>query len=122
MAELLPSQIEGKLRDLVHVGEQLAKDYAEQAVEAAVAEAEYRKAYARAFLTAPYDRVADKEPYAMDQCGKDGTMDRRKISAAVADGTKQAIYTNRDAISAVQTISANLRAEFGQADRLAGGM
>ena len=112
MSDLTPSQLEAKLRTTIHRLEELSETYRDEAIIEARTEADYRIAYAGYFLTAPFERVADKEPHAMHMCGEDGTMLARKIAAAIADGTKQALYSERAVLSALQTMARAIQDEM----------
>lgn len=112
MSDLTPSQIEAKLRETIHRVEELSENYRDEAVIEARTEADYRIAFANYLLRSTEGTVKERESEAMAKCGEDGTMLNRKIAAAVADGTKQALYSERAVLSALQTMARAMQDEM----------
>jgi len=90
-------QITSNLRRL----EELTEHYSIQREHAAVTDAEYKRVYHRAFLMNE-GTVAEREAKAMRAC--EDQYAARKIADAVADSTKEAMHSCRDALSALQSL------------------
>lgn len=112
MTDLTPSQIEAKLRSTINRVETLSNDYRLHAIDDAEREADYRISFANYLLRSTESTVKERESEAMSKCGSDGTMLARKIAAATADGTKQALYSERAVLSALQTMARAMQDEL----------
>jgi len=105
-----PANIELELVRLSAQAEPLVAKLARQSREAAEAEAEYRIAYATAFLKAD-GTVAMREQIATLAAGDH--LLRRKIAEAQADATKEAGRMLRAQLDALRSINANARQAAG---------
>jgi hypothetical protein len=105
-----PANIEAEIRRLSDQAEPLVTKLARQSREAGEAEAEYRVAYATAFLNAD-GPMAMREQIARLASAKE--LLRRNITAALADTTKEAGRMLRSQLDALRSINANARQAAG---------
>lgn len=84
-------------------------EYSSLALGAAEAEADYRIAYAKAYL-ATEGTVQFREQTAVAQCRNELTQ--RLISAGVRDSCQESMRSIRAQLSALQTLAANERASL----------
>ena len=103
MSELTPVQLEREITVTIARLRELSDDYRRQTIEDGEAEAAYRQAFARYLLASTEKTVAEREAHAMTRCGDEGTMLNRKVAAAIAEGTKSALFTERAILSGLQT-------------------
>lgn len=112
-----PDKVEDEIRRLSRKLEAKTDELAEVFQSAADAEVAYRVEFAKALLRSQEKTVAEREADAMVQCA--ALLMDRKGKEAVADAAREAARSLRDQINAVQSISANLRAEMQLAGRTA---
>lgn len=108
--EVIPANIEAEIRRLSDQAEPLVAKLARQSREAGEAEAEYRIAYATAFLKAD-GPMAMREQIAIIAAGDH--LLKRKIAEAQADATKEAGRMLRAQLDALRSINANARQAAG---------
>lgn len=111
---LTQGEIEQQIMAISDALEEATDDYASASYEAALAEADYRREYARAMVHAadadgPRVPVSEREARALlavtDQHRAYKVLDAR------AESGKQALYSLRARLDALRTLAANVRAQ-----------
>lgn len=110
-------QVEEELQRLSGLLEARTTEYAKAVVEAATAEVTYLEKHAtwtvheanRAVMQDSPVRAAEREARVRLNCQEELAI--HKIKEAQAEGIKQALYSLRTQINALQTVSANIRSQ-----------
>lgn len=109
-----PAEIENRLLNGVDQLEKRTSTYGKRAQEAAEAEAEYKVAYARAFV-----RITDADPkLAATKAEQRATLQveqelrKAKLASSVASYALESVRSARDEINALQSVSASVRATY----------
>lgn len=107
MSAIHPAEAEARLSRLLENLEQVTEQYSDLVVAAAIAEAEFRIAYADAIKNAKGKTVAEKESSATLICSHE--LMGRKVAEAKAEAARMGCYSLRSQIEGVRSILASSR-------------
>lgn len=107
MSAIHPAEAEARLSRLLENLEQVTEQYSDLVVQAAMAEAEYRIAYADAIQSAKGKTVAEKEATATLRCSRE--LMARKVADGKAEAARMGCYSLRSQIEGVRSILASSR-------------
>ena len=109
MSNITPAAVGARLVAISDELERKATEYADLAVEAAVAEVNYRREYAIALLKAKRRKVTDKEAEACATVDCAELLMTRKNAEAVADACRQSIGVLKSRSDTLRSLNANVR-------------
>lgn len=104
-----PAEVEAELWRLSKKLEQATDDLAAKAVRAAEAEVNYKAAFAKSVLAAEAKTVSDREAIATLETQE--LLRERRVAEALQDSTLELCRTLRGQLSALQSLSANMRGQ-----------
>lgn len=104
---ITPAAAEARLERLLTNLENITESYSGLVVDAAIAEAEFRIAWADAIQSAKGKTVAEKEAAATLRCDKE--LMGRKVAEAKAEAARMGCYSLRSQIEGVRSILASSR-------------
>jgi hypothetical protein len=104
------TDVEGEIRRFVKLLEEHTDDLPHAARTSGLAASRYKKAHAGALLTAKGKTVADREAIADLECHEE--YEAHKIADALWSAKQEAARNLRAQLSALQTISANIRGQI----------
>ncbi len=108
MAEpLSQAQIEAEIMRISALCERVTTEIATRARAAAVADSDYKRAHAQAFLLAQGKTVGDRESVTFMECDKEYT--EKGTTAALLLAAQEAGRNYRAQLDALRSINANLR-------------
>lgn len=105
---LTPVECEEEIARMADLMDEALETLKEQAMDAARAEAVYRREFAKNFLMSDEKTDKAREQRAVHECGP--LLERRLISTALKDAAEEACRHRRTQMEALRTITANARA------------
>lgn len=107
MEPLSQMQVEAEIMRLCGLAERVTTELATRARDAAEADAEYKRVYARAFLVSEGKTVSDREAEATIATGD--AYARRRSTEALLHAASEAGRNYRAQLEALRSVNANLR-------------